>query len=161
MPFFSGVKSFWPVQNNQSDIDAIKKVNIRNKALLITNLRLFPALYKYFTQKNSKNAIKELINFCFKGEEKQFIAGTKFDATRTDDKDKFKITFDKVPLKLTITRSSRPEVFCKKGVLRNFTKFTGKHLCQSLFFNKVAGLRRFPVNFVKFLRTPFFIEHLW
>ena len=37
-------------------------------------------------------------------------------------------------------RSSRPEVFCKKGVLRNFTKFTGKHLCQSLFFNKVAGL---------------------
>ena len=29
----------------------------------------------------------------------------------------------------------------KKGVLRNFPKFTGKHLCQSLFFNKVAGLR--------------------
>ena len=30
--------------------------------------------------------------------------------------------------------SSRPEVFCKKGVLKNFTKFTGKHLCQSLIF---------------------------
>ena len=27
----------------------------------------------------------------------------------------------------------------KKGVLRNFTYFTGKHLCQDLFFNKVAG----------------------
>ena len=26
-----------------------------------------------------------------------------------------------------------------RGVLRNFAKFTGKHLCQSLFFNKVAG----------------------
>ena len=38
-------------------------------------------------------------------------------------------------------RSNRPEVFCKKGVLRNFTKFTGKHLCQSLLFNKVAALR--------------------
>ena len=25
------------------------------------------------------------------------------------------------------------EVFCKKGVLRNFVKFTGKHMCQSLF----------------------------
>ena len=35
-------------------------------------------------------------------------------------------------------RSSRPELFCKKGVLRNFTKFTRKHLCQILFFNKVA-----------------------
>ena len=41
-----------------------------------------------------------------------------------------------------------PEVFCKKGVLRNLANFTGKHLCQSLFFNKVAGL-------AKFLRTPF------
>ena len=46
-----------------------------------------------------------------------------------------------------------PEVFCKKGVLRNFAKFTGKHLCQSLFFNKVAGL-------TKFLRIPFLKEHL-
>ena len=36
-------------------------------------------------------------------------------------------------------RSSRPEAFYKNGVLRNFAKFTGKHLCQSLFFNKVAG----------------------
>ena len=36
--------------------------------------------------------------------------------------------------------SSRPEVFCKKGVFRNFAKFTGKNLYQShLFFNKVAG----------------------
>ena len=50
----------------------------------------------------------------------------------------------------------------KKGVLRNFSKFTGKHLCQSLFFNKVAGLkkrlwhRRFHVNFAKFLVTPLY-----
>ena len=25
-------------------------------------------------------------------------------------------------------------MFCKKGVLKNFGKFTGKHLCQSLFY---------------------------
>ena len=30
-------------------------------------------------------------------------------------------------------RSSRPEVFCKKGVPKNLTKFSGKHLCWSLF----------------------------
>ena len=29
-------------------------------------------------------------------------------------------------------RSSLPEVFCKRCVLRNFAIFTGKHLCQSL-----------------------------
>ena len=63
-------------------------------------------------------------------------------------------------------RNSRPEVFCKKDVPRNFAKFTGKHLCQSLFFNKVTDLlkkrlwyRCFPVNFVKFLRTPILTEH--
>ena len=39
----------------------------------------------------------------------------------------------------TNNRSSCPELFCKKGVLRNFAKFIGKHLCQSFFFNKVAG----------------------
>ena len=70
-------------------------------------------------------------------------------------------------------RSSRPEVFCKKAVLKNFAKFTGKHLCQSLLFSKVAVLRPatllkrrlwhrcFPVDFVKFLRTPFRKEYLW
>ena len=29
----------------------------------------------------------------------------------------------------TFYRSSCPEVFCKNGVLSNFAKFTGKHLC--------------------------------
>ena len=60
-----------------------------------------------------------------------------------------------------------PECSVRKGVLRNLAKFNGKHLCQSLFFNKAAGLRPatllkkrlwyrcFPVNFAKFLRTPF------
>ena len=46
---------------------------------------------------------------------------------------------------ISIFKSSRPELFCEKGVVRNFTKFTWKHLCQSLLFNKVAGV---------FHRTP-------
>ena len=40
-----------------------------------------------------------------------------------------------------LLRSSRPDVFCKIDVLRNFSKFTGKYICQSLYFKKVAGLR--------------------
>ena len=76
-------------------------------------------------------------------------------------------------LKFSWFRSSRPEVFCKKGVHINSAKFTGKHLRQSFFFNKVTNLRPatllnnrlwhrcFPVNFGKLLRTPFFKEHLW
>ena len=39
------------------------------------------------------------------------------------------------PLTVSV-KSSRPEVFCKKVVLRNFAKFTGKHRCRNPFFNK-------------------------
>ena len=46
-------------------------------------------------------------------------------------------------------RKQPPQVFYKKAVLKNFTKFTGKHLWQNLFFNKVAGLRPEPCNFIK------------
>ena len=57
----------------------------------------------------------------------------------------------------------------KKGVLKNFGKFTGKHLCSSFFFDKVTGRpllkkrlqnRCFPVNFRNFLRTGFLTENL-
>ena len=40
-------------------------------------------------------------------------------------------------IKYETNRSIRQEVFYEKGVLRNFTKFTGKHLCQSLFLIKL------------------------
>ena len=64
-------------------------------------------------------------------------------------------------------RSSHQRCSLRKGVLRNFAKFTRKHLCQSLFIDKVAGPRSstllknrlwhrcFPVNFAKSLGTPF------
>ena len=72
----------------------------------------------------------------------------------------------------TITKSSHQMCSLRKVFLRNLTKFTEKHLCQSLFFNIAAGPRPatllkmrlwhkcFPENFVKFLRTPISIEHV-
>ena len=38
-------------------------------------------------------------------------------------------------------RSSHRRCSVTKDVRKNFAKFTGKPLCQSLFFNKVADLR--------------------
>ena len=56
-------------------------------------------------------------------------------------------------------------MFFKTVVFKVFAKFTGKHLCQSLFWNKVAWRRTlfkkrlwsrcFLVSFVKFLRALF------
>ena len=40
----------------------------------------------------------------------------------------------------TQKRTTCPEVFCKKGVLKIFSKFSWKHLCWSFLFDKVAGL---------------------
>ena len=70
--------------------------------------------------------------------------------------------------KLNLYRSSHQRCSIEIVVLKNFHKIhTRNHLCRSVFFNKVAALRPvtllkrrlwhrcFPVNFVKFLRTPF------
>ena len=61
---------------------------------------------------------------------------------------------------LRIYRSSRPKVFCKKGALKNFSKLTGKHLCQSLFFNKVFNKGLKPATLFKkeTLAQVFFCE---
>ena len=48
-------------------------------------------------------------------------------------------------------RSSHKRCPVRKGVLRNFAKFTGKRLCQVFFLNKVAGPEIF--------KNTFFTEH--
>ena len=72
-------------------------------------------------------------------------------------------------------RSIHQRCSIKKGVLRNFVKSTGKHLCQSLFFNKGADLRPDACNFIKketlsqvfscgfyeISKNTFLTEHLW
>ena len=70
---------------------------------------------------------------------------------------------------LTRFRSTHPEVFYQKD-LRNFAKFTGRHLCQGLFFNKVAGLSLqlylkkdpgasvFSCEFLEILKNTFLTE---
>ena len=41
--------------------------------------------------------------------------------------------------KLISYRSNRREVFCKKGVVKNFAKFTGKHLLPAFFLIKLQA----------------------
>ena len=87
-----------------------------------------------------------------------------FNVVLISDKDKNAINTGK-HFVLFHFRSSRSEVLCKKGVLKNFGKFTGKYQCQSLFLVKLHEacnfilLKKrprqcFPVNFAKFLKTP-------
>ena len=46
------------------------------------------------------------------------------------------------------TRISRSQMLSKVCVFKKIAKFTGKHLCRSLFLNKVAGLEQFILQFL-------------
>ena len=77
------------------------------------------------------------------------------------------IYFPKMYLLLTlcnlrIFRSSRWRCFVGKGVPKNFARFTRKHLFlrPATLFKKRPQHRCFPVNFAKFLGTPFLQKHL-
>ena len=69
-------------------------------------------------------------------------------------------------------RSSQPEVFYQKGVLKNFAEFIEKPLCQSLFLIKFKALawvcnlikketlaQVFSCEFYEICKNNFFIEY--
>ena len=59
-------------------------------------------------------------------------------------------------------RSSHRWCSIKKGVLKNFLKFTGKHLCHSRFFNKKDTLAQvFSCEFCEISKKTFLTKHLW
>ena len=69
--YFSGVKSFRPVQNKEHVIDAINKVSVIaqstfNKALLLATNE-FSALFASIPHNKLKSKMRKLINFYFKG----------------------------------------------------------------------------------------------
>ena len=56
----------------------------------------------------------------------------------------------------SMLRSSRPEVFCDKDVLRNFAKFTGKHLYRGLQLVKKETLAQvFSCEFCEISKNTF------
>ena len=60
-------------------------------------------------------------------------------------------------LQMCLTQKQPPEVFYKKSVFKNFPNFTEKHLCWSLAFNKVAGLR--PTDSNTGVKNIFFLQN--
>ena len=62
---------------------------------------------------------------------------------------------------INLFQKQSPDIFCKKGVLRNFAKFTGKHLYQSLqpkacnFIKKETLAQMFSCEFWEISKNTF------
>ena len=63
--------------------------------------------------------------------------------------------------RFSYNRSNHQRCFVTNGVLRNFTKFTGKHLWQSLFIKKETVPQVLSCEFCEISNNTCFTEHLW
>ena len=82
----------------------------------------------------SVEAVKEILKDLFKKQKEMLLAI----ASKLLHQILDKLVDDSTTNSTTEAVARRCSV--KEGVLRNFAKFTGKHLFQGLFFNKVVGL---------------------
>ena len=99
--FFSGVKTFWTVQNNKPVIDSINKLNKRNKACRVSTFD-FSTLYTKIPHNKLLHVLNNLIDFCFNGGGKSFIAVDRYSAKWVDEFDKKKFMFTKASLKKSV-----------------------------------------------------------
>ena len=113
-----------------------RQIYTREKSKYLNSIRVFPFFVSFlcWNEINNKSSIKE--------------------GTRKMENCKANHILD---------RSSRPEVFCRKDALENFAKFTGKRLCQSLWF--LAGFikrdtptKLFSCEFCEISKNIFLID---
>ena len=76
-------------------------------------------------------------------------------------KNKLVYTYVKKRNYFAFTQKVRPEVFYKTDVCKHFRSSRPVHLRPATLLQMRLWHRCFPVNFVKFLRIPYFTEHLW
>ena len=70
--FFTGVNSFWVVQNNKPVIDAMNGLNKRRKVFSVSTFE-FSTLCTKFSHNKLLMVLNSLINFCFDGGENKYI----------------------------------------------------------------------------------------
>ena len=77
--FFTGVDTFWVVQNNKLVIDAMNGLNKRMKATSVSNFD-FSILYTKLPHNKLLMAVNSLIDFCFNGGECNYITVNNYGA---------------------------------------------------------------------------------
>ena len=70
--FFTGVNTFWVVQNNNPVIDAMNGLNKRRKATFVSSFD-FSTLYTKLPHNKLLMVLNNVIDFCFDGGESKHI----------------------------------------------------------------------------------------
>ena len=100
--FFSGVNTFWVVQNNKPVIQSIKRLNSRSRATSISTFD-FSTLYTKIPHKKLIKVLHSLIDFCFDGGDNKYIGINKYGAKWIQDPKKYKEYFDKQSIKRAVS----------------------------------------------------------
>ena len=116
----------------------LNKINVGEKVLLQNQRRMNRKSCKFSFKWFGPFKVHSIsnMNFCSLKNKDGTLIKTKYNVS---------LLKPKTP---SLYRSNHRRCSLRKGILRNFAKFTGKHLCQGLFFNKVAG-------FVTLLKSHF------
>ena len=70
--FFTGVNTFWVVQNNKPVIDTMNGINKQRKATSVSTFD-FSTLYTKLPYNKLLMVLNSLIDFCFDGGESKYI----------------------------------------------------------------------------------------
>ena len=92
--FYSSIKTFWVIQNNQPVIDSLNKINLKGKADCISTFD-FSTLYTTIPHDKLLDVMNELTDFCFTGGTHKLISVTSSGARWVTRKSKVGLTFDK------------------------------------------------------------------
>ena len=99
--YYSSVKTFWVIQNNQDVLNSLKKLNKRGKASCISTFD-FSTLYTKIPHDKLLFVLNELTDVCFNGGNRELISVTKSGARWVTKPSSHGITFTKSTLKEAI-----------------------------------------------------------
>ena len=96
--FYSYIKTFWVIQNNENVIKSINNINRRNSAKTISTFD-FSTLYTKIPHKKLLDVLNELVDFCFQGGTHEQLSVTKRGAKWVSKTNRTGIRFDREALK--------------------------------------------------------------
>ena len=99
--FFSGVNTFWVIQNNKPVTESIKRLNARNKGTSISTFD-FSTLYTKIPHDKLISVLYSIVDFCFNGGECDFLAVNDFGSKWVKDPSSYNQVFDKRRVKRAI-----------------------------------------------------------